>query len=92
MSDAAGCIDVGQAGDGPDQQEVGDAQQGQRESVKAQALIEKAERLLEGAGTEDRDDLVDSIEAVRDALAEGDAQALEEATAGLSDLIFYLQS
>jgi molecular chaperone DnaK (HSP70) len=69
-----------------------DAGQEQRESVKAQALIEKAERLLEGAGTEDRDDLVDSIEAVRDALAEGDAQALEEATAGLSDLIFYLQS
>jgi len=69
-----------------------DAGQEQRESVKAQALIEKAERLLEGAGTEDRDDLVDSIEAVRDALAAGDAQALEEATAGLSDLIFYLQS
>lgn len=69
-----------------------DAGQEQRESVKAQALIEKAERLLETAGVEDRDDLVDSIEAVRDALAEGDAQALEEATAGLSDLIFYLQS
>ncbi len=69
-----------------------DAGQEQRESVKAQALIEKAERLLEGAGAEDRDDLVDSIEAVRDALAAGDAQALEEATAGLSDLIFYLQS
>jgi molecular chaperone DnaK (HSP70) len=69
-----------------------DTGQEQRESVKAQALIEKAERLLEGAGAEDRDDLVDSIEAVRDALAAGDAQALEEATAGLSDLIFYLQS
>ena len=45
-----------------------DTQQGQRESVKAQALMEKAERLLETAGAEDREDLVDGIEAVRDAL------------------------
>ena len=69
-----------------------DAQQGQRESVKAQALMEKAERLLETAGAEDREDLVDGIEAVRDALAADDGLALEEAMAALSDLIFYLQS
>jgi len=69
-----------------------DAQQGQRESVKAQALIEKAERLLEGAGAEDREDLINGIEALRDALAANDAQALEEAMATLSDLIYYLQS
>lgn len=70
----------------------GDAQEGQRESVKAQALIEKAERLMEGAGPEDREDLINGIEAVRDALAGDDLIALEETMAALSDLIFYLQS
>ena len=70
----------------------GDPQESKRESVKAQALIEKAERLLDSAGAEDREDLVDGIEAVRDALADDDLMALEEAMAALSDLIFYLQS
>ena len=70
----------------------GDPQESKRESVKAQALIEKAERLLDSAGAEDREDLVDGIEAVRDALADDDLLALEEAMAALSDLIFYLQS
>ena len=54
--------------------------------------MEKAERLLETAGAEDREDLVDGIEAVRDALAADDSLALEEVMAALSDLIFYLQS
>lgn len=63
-----------------------------REAVAAQALVEKAERLLEGANPEDRDDLVDGIEAVRDALAQDDAAALEQAVAQLADLIYYLES
>jgi len=63
-----------------------------REAVKAQALIEKAERLLESAGPEDVEDLVNGIEGVRDALAAQDAEGLEQATADLSDLIFFLET
>jgi molecular chaperone DnaK len=63
-----------------------------RQNVQANALIEKAERLMEGAGEEDRDDLVDRIEAVKDALREGDDASLERALGELSDLVFYLES
>jgi molecular chaperone DnaK len=54
--------------------------------------VEKAERLMEGASAEDRDDLVDGVEAVRDALAQGDSEALDRAAAQLADLIFYLEA
>ncbi|HSH49222.1 MAG TPA: Hsp70 family protein [Halomonas sp.] len=64
----------------------------QREATQAQALIEKAERLMEGANPDDREDLVDNIEGVRDALASDDAAALEQAMDELSDLVFYLES
>lgn len=72
--------------------EVAGAGSSSRETVQAQALIEKAERLLENAGPEDVEDLVNGIEAVRDALAAQDAGALEQATADLSDLIFFLET
>ncbi|SEQ02294.1 Molecular chaperone DnaK (HSP70) [Ectothiorhodospira magna] len=64
----------------------------QRRHVEAKALIEKAERLLGKAGAEDREDLVDAMETLRDALTSEDAAALEAAMATLSDLIFYLES
>jgi molecular chaperone DnaK len=63
-----------------------------REEVQARALIEKAERLMESANEQDREDLVDLIESVQDALAKGDADAVERAVAELSDLIYYLES
>lgn len=72
--------------------EAAPAQSERREAIQAQALIEKAERLMEGANPEDREDLVDNIESVQDALASGDAAALEQATSELSDLVFYLES
>lgn len=64
----------------------------QRGAVQARALIEKAERLMEGANPEDREDLVDLVEAVRDALDGQDAGALEQPVSALSDLIYYLES
>ena len=72
--------------------EVIDSGQSQREAVKARALIDKAEKLLESASPEDAEDLVNGMEAVRDALAAEDDAALEQATADLSDLIFYLET
>ena len=75
-------------GEGGEVQEVAE----RREEVAARALIEKAERLMEGANPEDREDLVDRLEAVQDALAGGDAAALERALGELSDLIYYLET
>ncbi len=62
------------------------------ELVQAKALIEKAERLMDGANADDREDLVDGVEAVKDALKSSDADALKQATDELSELIFYLES
>jgi len=69
-----------------------DAGEAQRELVKARALVEKAEKLLGGVGSEDAEDLINGIEAVRDALVAEDLAALGHATAILSDLIFYLET
>jgi molecular chaperone DnaK (HSP70) len=77
-----------QPGDEPSRAQAGE----RRELVQARALLEKAERLLETAGAEDKEDLIDLIESVRDALAESDLDALERAVASLSDLIYYLET
>ena len=68
-----------------------DAQE-RRENVQARALLEKAERLMEKANAEDKEDLVDLCEATRDALTQNDIPALERAVAELSDLVYYLES
>ncbi|WP_020507317.1 Hsp70 family protein [Lamprocystis purpurea] len=83
------------AGAVTDADAAGDADAGvgeRREIVAARALVEKAERLLDGANAEDRDDLVDGIEAVKDALARDHGEALDKAVAQLADLIYYLES
>jgi molecular chaperone DnaK (HSP70) len=78
--------------------EAGEASEGsgasddrRRLGVEAAALIEKAERLLEKAGTEDAEDLVDAIEAVKDAQGQDDP-ALRAAMDQLADLLYYLES
>ena len=56
-------------------------------------MIEKAERLMKTAGADDREDLIDSIEAVRDAMgadAAEDEAGLEQAMAALADVLYYL--
>ncbi|MGB5735976.1 MAG: Hsp70 family protein [Thiohalocapsa sp.] len=63
-----------------------------REETQARALIEKAERLMDNANAEDKEDIVNLIEAVQDALAADDGPARERAVAELSDLVFYLES
>jgi hypothetical protein len=55
-------------------------------------LVEKAERLMDSANPEDKEDLVDLVESVQDALGKGDAGVTERALAELSDLIYYLES
>lgn len=66
-----------------------------RSLVEAGALIEKAERLLKTAGADDREDLIDNIEAVREAMAQADGHddtALEQAMATLADVLYYLDN
>lgn len=59
---------------------------------EAQALMEKARALLDTAGEEDREDLVNLIEDIRNALGIGDVDAVREAMEELSEIIFYLES
>lgn len=61
-------------------------------TAQARALVEKAERLLDRATQDDRDEMVNLIEAVKDALASNDFTALAEPMAQLSDILFYLES
>jgi molecular chaperone DnaK (HSP70) len=68
---------------------VGSAQQ---LTVQARAVVEKAERLLDSAANSDREDLVNLIEALKDALSSSDTAAVRQAMAELSDLLFYLES
>lgn len=62
-----------------------------RQRVEAAALIEKAERLLATAGTEDAEDLVNGIEAIRDHMDGPDAD-LKTAMDALADLLYYLDA
>ena len=61
-------------------------------TAQARALVEKAERLLDQASDDDREDLVNLIEQLKDALAGENIAALREPMAELSDLLFYLES
>ena len=63
-----------------------------RELTQARALVEKAERLMEEAGKDDREDLVDLIEGVTDAMNSQDPRVLQNTSKQLTDLIFYLES
>ena len=61
--------------------------------VEAQALLEKAQRLLQGASAADGEDLVNAIEPIKDALA-GDTAgmaALKASMDALADLLYYLE-
>ena len=55
------------------------------------ALMERARAKLDTVGDEDRQELIDLIEAIRDAQAGSDAVALERGQRQLIDLLFYLE-
>lgn len=62
-----------------------------RLKVEALALVEQAGRLLQTAGQEDSEDLVNGIEAVRDALTQDDEVVVRMTMGSLADLIYYLE-
>jgi molecular chaperone DnaK len=65
--------------------------EGQRESVQAKALLEKAERLLERVQPEDRPEVDRLMERVRTALTDRQWTQLGAASNELSDILFYLE-
>ena len=56
------------------------------------ALLDKASARLDAAEEEDRHEMIDLMETIRDAQAAGDAATLELARTQLSDLLFYLET
>ena len=63
-----------------------------RDEPRRDHCIEKAERLMEDAGEDDREDLVDLVEGLTDAMGTNDLLAMQNASEQLTDLIFYLES
>jgi len=60
--------------------------------VQARALVEKAQRMLDDASAEDREDMVNVIETINDAIATEDFAALNAPIEQLSDILYYLES
>jgi len=56
------------------------------------ALLDKASAKLDVVGAEDRGEIIDLIETLRDARASGDGATLEGARRQLEDLLFYLET
>ncbi len=60
--------------------------------VQAQALVEKAERLLDRAAEDDREEMINLIESIKDAISGGHLDDLAEPTTALAEILFYLES
>jgi hypothetical protein len=56
------------------------------------ALLDKARAKLDTVGDEDRLEMVDLMEAIRDAQAADDEAALDHARSQMADLLFYLET
>jgi molecular chaperone DnaK (HSP70) len=56
------------------------------------ALLDKARAKLDAVGDEDRQEMIDLIEAIRDAHAADDEAALDNARSQMTDLLFYLET
>ena len=56
------------------------------------ALLDKARARLDAVGDEDRQEMIDLMEAIRDAEAANDEPALDRARSQMADLLFYLET
>ncbi len=63
-----------------------------KETVQAEALIKKAEALMDDAEIEDQEELVELVEAIRDALKASNEVQLGESMHELNEIVFYLES
>ncbi len=62
------------------------------EIVEARSLIAKAESLFEQISSEDKEDMINLIEAITNCIETGDIAGLEEPVEQLNDIIYYLES
>jgi molecular chaperone DnaK (HSP70) len=62
------------------------------ENAEIATLLAKAGAKLDDVGAEDRQEMINLMEAIRDAQTAGDADALEMARSQLADLLFYLET
>jgi molecular chaperone DnaK len=69
-----------------------EAEESVREIGDIDALVARAEARLDKAEPEDRDEMIDLIEQIRDARVAGDHAALNEAAGHLREILFYLET
>ncbi|HIJ83791.1 MAG TPA: Hsp70 family protein, partial [Magnetococcales bacterium] len=62
------------------------------EIATARAVMEKAKGMLDDAADEDRDDMVNLIEAIQDALKEENFKEVQSLREQLADILFYMET
>lgn len=62
------------------------------EIVQAKALIEKAERMMGDAEEEDREEIINLVEEMKDALNDHDTKVLSKVSEELADILYYLET
>ncbi len=72
--------------------ESADEQNSASRNPAVQRLLARASALLETASPEDREDLVDLMERVKDGEATGNKEQLADAISELEEIIFYMES
>ena len=80
---------IGELGD---QEQAASVGGGAATDSAVDALLARASAKLEQTGEEDRTEIIDLIESIRDARRSGDSSALEDARNQLQDLLFYLET
>jgi molecular chaperone DnaK (HSP70) len=81
---------IGSLFDDPEQ--TGSAGEGAAADAALDTLLAKASAKLDETDGEDRAEIIDLIETIRDASSGGDRAALEDARGQLQDLLFYLET
>jgi molecular chaperone DnaK len=75
-----------------DQEQAASVGSGAATDSAVDALLARASAKLDETGEEDRTEIIDLIEAIRDARSSGDSAALEDVRRQLQDLLFYLET
>lgn len=75
-----------------DQEQAASVGSGAATDSTVDALLARASAKLDETGEEDRTEIIDLIEAIRDARSSGDSAALEDVRSQLQDLLFYLET
>jgi molecular chaperone DnaK len=83
--------DEGEGDQTPDLPLAPGPRDGHRETVQARALLEKAQRLLDKASTEDQAEVKRLMEKVQAAMAEQQWERVTASTNELADTLFYLE-